>query len=245
MGSERLLRPCIILRIEYIETGRGARLQEQVKEVPVLIAQSGTLQGKRWVLNHDRFVIGRGEDSDVVIPDRQVSRHHACVRRTQDTYLIEDLGSKNGTHLNGVRILEPKSLQDGDIIQIALALELVFVGTEATIPLMSMEVSQMGLARLRMDPQAHRVLVMDVEVEPPLSPPQYRLLELLYRSPGRVISRDEIAEYVWPGTKGIGVSNQAIDALVRRLRDKLAEVDPGHDYVVTVRGHGFRLDNPA
>jgi DNA-binding response OmpR family regulator len=35
----------------------------------------------------------------------------------------------------------------------------------------------------------------------------------------------------------------AIDALVRRLRDRLAEVDPGHNYIVTVRGHGFRFDN--
>ena len=43
---------------------------------------------------------------------------------------------------------------------------------------------------------------------------------------------------------GMGVSEQAIDALVRRLRDRLAEVDEGHQYIVTVRGHGFRLDNP-
>jgi DNA-binding response OmpR family regulator len=39
------------------------------------------------------------------------------------------------------------------------------------------------------------------------------------------------------------VSEQAIDALVRRLRDRLAELDPDHRYVVTVRGHGFRLEN--
>jgi len=41
-----------------------------------------------------------------------------------------------------------------------------------------------------------------------------------------------------------GVSQQAIDALVRRLRDRLFELDAEHQYVVTVRGHGFRLDNP-
>jgi DNA-binding response OmpR family regulator len=43
---------------------------------------------------------------------------------------------------------------------------------------------------------------------------------------------------------GEGVSEQAIDALVRRLRDRLAEVDPNGEYIVTVRGHGFRMDNP-
>ena len=43
----------------------------------------------------------------------------------------------------------------------------------------------------------------------------------------------------------MGVSEQAIDALVRRLRDRLAEVDGSHQYIVTVRGHGFKLDNPS
>ena len=49
---------------------------------------------------------------------------------------------------------------------------------------------------------------------------------------------------VWPEALGEGVSEQAIDALVRRLRDRLNEVDPDAQYIVTVRGHGFRLDNP-
>ena len=38
---------------------------------------------------------------------------------------------------------------------------------------------------------------------------------------------------------------QALDALVRRLRDRLATIDSGHSYIVTVRGHGLRLDNPS
>ena len=52
-------------------------------------------------------------------------------------------------------------------------------------------------------------------------------------------------EAVWPEAIGEGVSEQAIDALVRRLRDRLAEVDPEAQFIVTVRGHGFRLDNPV
>jgi len=67
-------------------------------------------------------------------------------------------------------------------------------------------------------------------------------LELLYVGNGAVSSREDIIEVVWPGTEGIGVSEQAIDALVRRLRDRLNEVDD-YNYIVTVRGHGFRLDN--
>ncbi len=76
------------------------------------------------------------------------------------------------------------------------------------------------------------------EVDPPLSLPQYRLLEMLYDAGGAVCTRDGVVEAVWPEAVGEGVSEQAIDALVRRLRDRLAEVDPDNQYIVTVRGHG-------
>jgi DNA-binding response OmpR family regulator len=218
---------------------------KQLDESPVLIGQSGELQGRRWALDRSEVLIGRAPECDVVVPDRQVSRHHARLTRTDGGYIIEDLKSKNGTHVNGAQIDAPVALQDGDVIQVALAMSLMFVGTEATLPLSMDEASQMGLGRLRMDQDAHRAWIRDAELEPPLSPAQYSLLSLLYENMGRVISRSEVVETVWPESDEAGVSEQAIDALVRRLRDRLAEVDPGHDYVVTVRGHGFRLDNPA
>lgn len=220
-------------------------MPEKLVEAPVLIAQTGELQGTRWVLDADEILIGRSPDCDMVVPDRQVSRHHARLRRIPEGFLLEDLASKNGTHLNGEPIEDKVLLQDGDIIQVAFAVKLVYLGTEATIPLALSDVSQLGIGRLRMDPQAHRVWIGEEEIDPPLSPPQFRLLDLLYRNPDRVISRDEIVECVWPESRGEGVSEQAIDALVRRLRDRLFEIDADHKYVVTVRGHGFRLDNPV
>ena len=62
---------------------------------------------------------------------------------------------------------------------------------------------------------------------------------------GQVVRRDEIVATVWQGSESEGISEQAIDALVRRLRERLAGVDPRQPYLVTVRGHGFRLDNPG
>jgi DNA-binding winged helix-turn-helix (wHTH) protein len=59
-----------------------------------------------------------------------------------------------------------------------------------------------------------------------------------------VVTRAKIIEYVWGEEDAIGVTEQALDAIVRRLRDRLSSVDPKHLYVVTVRGHGLRLDNP-
>jgi hypothetical protein len=218
-------------------------MKDRMEEVPFLIAPDGELQGKRWPLVTETFLIGRGEDCDLVVVDRQVSRHHARIHRTPEGYVIEDLGSKNHTHLNGVRIESKIALQDGDEIQVALAIRLNFIGSEATLPLSVDEAIRFGIGRLRMEVQAHRVWVKEQEIDPPLSPPQFRLLELLYKSSG-VVTRDEIASHVWPGTDGIGVSDQAIDALIRRLRDRIYEVDSEYKYVITVRGHGFRLENP-
>jgi hypothetical protein len=212
-------------------------------ETPYLIAQSGPLQGERWLLQRDRFLIGRGPECDIVVPDRQISRQHARISRTAVGVQVEDLGSKNGTHVNGVRIEGPTTLQDGDVVQVAFTLELVFVAHDATLPLEGAGFGRVG--RLRMDARSHQVWLGGTEISPPLSAPQYRLLEILYRQPSRVVPREEVIGHVWPDAAGAGVSEQAVDALVRRLRDRLAELDLKQQYIVTVRGHGFRLDNPA
>jgi DNA-binding response OmpR family regulator len=134
---------------------------------------------------------------------------------------------------------KPQRLQDEDEIQIALCIKLGFVAADATLPL---ELSGPNRG-LNLDEAAHRVFVNGHELTPPLSVAQYRLLELLYEHTGEVISRDTVVNSVWPKEEATGISEQAIDALVRRLRERLAEADPDHNYIVTVRGHGFRLEN--
>jgi len=65
----------------------------------------------------------------------------------------------------------------------------------------------------------------------------------LWDAGGRVVTRDEIVDAVWPDDSMEGISEQAIDALVRRLRERIGDLDNDFRYVVTVRGHGFRLDS--
>lgn len=218
------------------------RNESRAADVPYLIAQAGPMTGQRWQLQADQMLIGRGPECEISIADRQISRHHARLHRTPQGYTVEDLGSKNGTHVNGVPVREPRLLQDGDVIQVAFTLELAFVAHDATLPMEGEGFGSIG--RLRLDSASHRVWVAQTELAPPLSGPQYRLLEALYRQPNRVVARDDVVKQVWPDAAGAGVSEQAIDALVRRLRDRLAEIDPDHQYIVTVRGHGFRLENP-
>jgi pSer/pThr/pTyr-binding forkhead associated (FHA) protein len=62
-------------------------------------------------------VIGR-EGCEIVLPDPEVSRRHAALRSVGDGIGIEDLGSLNGTFVNGERISEPVALKAGDTVQL-------------------------------------------------------------------------------------------------------------------------------
>lgn len=212
------------------------------KDHAMLILQRGAEAGRRWPLDRSRpLTIGRDEGCDIHLPDRQVSRLHARVCWSGDHYQVEDLGSKNGTHVNGQEVSSKMActLQDGDELQIALRFKLAFVDAGATAPL-SIEGDKQGL---RVDKETRQVIVNGSWVDPPLSLHQYRLIEVLWDSGGSVITRDQIVEAVWPEAASEGVSEQAIDALVRRLRERIEECDDEFRYIVTVRGHGFRLEN--
>jgi hypothetical protein len=210
-----------------------------VVEVAMLLMVEGPTPGKRFYVDQPVLLMGRDPVCDVNIPERQVSRRHASISVEDGRYLLKDLGSKNGTFVNGAEIEGTHALQDGDEVQIALCCKLAFVAADATAPVLLDEVAH----GLHMDLESKRVWVAGREVDPPLSLAQYRLLALLYEEPGRVYSRDEVVQAVWPEDDRDGISEQAIDALARRLRERLAEIDPEAQYVITVRGHGFRVEN--
>lgn len=218
-------------------------------ELPILIAQTGPLDGQRWLVESS-LLIGRESNCEITIPNREVSRYHARFTLTSEGVTIEDLGSKNGTHRNGHPVTEPMLLQDGDIIQIALAQQFVYIGSDvtATLPLESRITRPISLQsmdrKLRLDKRSRRVWIGGTELVPPLSVSQFHLLELLYDRQGLVVERHDLITTVWGEDEAVGVSEQALDALIRRLRDRLGSVDPSHSYIITMRGHGIRLDNP-
>jgi len=206
----------------------------------MLLIQEGNSPKTQWPLIKDKTIIGRDSSSDIQINERQISRQHAEITLTQQGYTIRDLGSKNGTFLNGQPVSgEPQLIHNGDEIGIALCAKTTFVAEEATAPVMMARQNRPGI---RIDTGAKRVWVMGREISPPLSLAQYNLLELLYQNAGHVVSRDAVVSRVWSEEDADGVSEQAIDALARRLRERIAEVDPANKYVETVRGHGFRLN---
>jgi DNA-binding response OmpR family regulator len=208
-------------------------------EKPILVISKGKNAGEQIALEKEVFVIGRDLDCDLVLAEQQVSRQHITIKRVERTYRMEDLDSRNGTWLNGEQVRGEHPLNSGDVIELAQVVRMTFIESGATAP---MPRDALGGRRLRLDKDARRAFVNGQEMLPPLSLPQYRLLELLIDAEGGVITRDEVVRAVWPDVQSDGVSEQAIDALVRRLRDRISEIDPENQYILTIRGHGFRVD---
>ncbi len=82
----------------------------------MLRMQAGPLAGQQFEIESE-LLLGR-TDADVTIDDPLISRRHAVVRVVDDALEVEDLGSLNGTWVNGERITEPKRLQSGDVVAV-------------------------------------------------------------------------------------------------------------------------------
>jgi len=213
-------------------------MADQILRDALLILSIDGVPQRTWTLDKATTTIGRWGDNDVAIVDRWVSRHHAQIQRQGTRYLIEDLDSKNGLFVNGERVTDPVHLQDGDQIAIAPRHLLTFVDTEATAPVLR---AQRGV---RIDEGACRVWVNGCELEPPLSSAQFALLTTLIDAPGQIFTREALAARVWPDEDPSGISDEAVNSLVRRLRKRLTEIDSNHRYIFAVRGHGFRFEQP-
>lgn len=74
--------------------------------------------GQRYVVNKDRFIIGRGkQSSDLTIKDPNVSRQHAMIEFAGGQYFMVDMGSTNGVEFNGQRVTR-KVIGEGDLFRI-------------------------------------------------------------------------------------------------------------------------------
>jgi two-component system, cell cycle response regulator len=87
----------------------------------VLIYPTGTDMGRRFTLDGDALIIGRGSDSDIVVDLDSVSRRHAKIERRGAVVMISDLGSTNGTYVNELQV-DSRALADGDQVKIGNAI---------------------------------------------------------------------------------------------------------------------------
>jgi DNA-binding response OmpR family regulator len=174
--------------------------------------------------------LGRAVENEIVIVSKRASREHAHIRREGRRTFLDDLGSTNGTFLNGERVLGSIQLRDGDQISIG---EVTFTfhdpdTTTRETPFPELEVNfEAGIVRLN----RHAVQ---------LSPKEFSLLAYLYQNRGKVCSKDEIGRTVWSEYQS-GIYDYQIENLIRRLRTKI-EGDPNLPVLlITVRGLGYKL----
>ncbi len=92
-----------------------------------LVTRRGPQPNQAFEISKDVTTLGRDISNDIVINDRETSRHHLRLMLAGDTLTIEDLGSTNGTFVNGKRVSGVSPLQNGDMIglgeTVTLALE--------------------------------------------------------------------------------------------------------------------------
>jgi len=87
--------------------------------VPHLRLASGHGPAEWFALRGERVVVGRSRDCELILPDVLLSRRHAELLHSGAGWLLRDLGSLNGTRLNGVRVARDTLLRDGDVVEIA------------------------------------------------------------------------------------------------------------------------------
>ena len=85
-------------------------------DLPAWATLTGTDNRDRLALHHNRAVVGRSVDGDVVIPNPSVSRSHALLWRESGRHWIADLGSANGTFVNGEPVFDVVEIDDADLI---------------------------------------------------------------------------------------------------------------------------------
>lgn len=103
-------------------------LRPRPRRAHVLECLKGKGAAPRIELKGDRLVLGRAENVDVVIDSEEVSRQHARFVRVDDEYQVEDLDSRNGVYVNGLKV-HLAVLREGDEVQFG---DLVFAYQEGS-----------------------------------------------------------------------------------------------------------------
>jgi pSer/pThr/pTyr-binding forkhead associated (FHA) protein len=95
----------------------------------LLVVQRGPGAGSRYLLDTDLSTVGRHPESDIFLDDITVSRRHVEFRRADGIFRVHDVGSLNGTYLNGDRV-DDAELQNGDEVRIG-KFRLIFFASDA------------------------------------------------------------------------------------------------------------------
>lgn len=101
-------------------TARPAETQRSEAVITVVAAEEPELAGQRFAFA-EQITFGRGAENDIVIPENFVSHRHAVIYQQGGQYVVEDLGSRNHTYVNGQPLQGAAYIKTGDVIRIGMA----------------------------------------------------------------------------------------------------------------------------
>ncbi|MBN1219718.1 MAG: FHA domain-containing protein [Anaerolineae bacterium] len=90
----------------------------QGRPAATLVVRQGSQAGMSFSISGNQAIIGREEGLDIILQDAEASRRHSRISWQAGQFVIEDLGSTNGTFVNGIQIAGPQVLNPGDSIGI-------------------------------------------------------------------------------------------------------------------------------
>ena len=91
-----------------------------------LVMRSGPTPGKTYPLSKTEIYVGRDISNDIAVNDAEISRKHARLTQQGDTFVVEDLGSTNGTFVDAQRLMGPHVLRPGELVMFGENVGMVF-----------------------------------------------------------------------------------------------------------------------
>lgn len=161
-----------------------------------VVTDEGPLRGEQLVIEGDELVLGRRENSDLLLADPHVSRAHALIRRQSGAIWLEDLGSTGGTFVNGEAVTGSQALRHGDVVR--------FGSVETRFEDRSSQMEREDATEM-LEPVA-----APAEDKPVLSPRQHEVLRYLQQG----LTNPEIA-------KRLGVTERTVKAHCQEVFDRL------------------------
>ncbi|HXG91021.1 MAG TPA: FHA domain-containing protein [Blastocatellia bacterium] len=225
-----------------------------------LVILQGESIGLALPIENERNVIGRGAQADIVLKDEVASRLHAEIIRAASVsgnieYFIKDLSSTNGTYLNGSRIVEQAQLFDSDRIRIGNHILKFSLLDEVELAALGKSQSSTSETQRSRGPSSQQIISFppfhipaDVDLlyredaVVPLEPQAVRVLRYLAENTGRVVTKDELLEAVWPD---VFTTDSVLKKAISQARHALGDDAKEARFIETFHRRGYRFIAPV
>ena len=210
-------------------------------KVQTLVVRAPGAAARLVRLDGEVITIGRDLTCTVQLDSPYVSRYHARIERRDNVAALIDLGSRNGSQLNGLPVDGEALFQPGDMLTIGDAtIQALDASTPTSRTLTFREEAPAPPAadHLHVDPHLYAVSIGGRPLERRLSVQEFELLRYLYEHHGRVCLRKELGDTVWGIDRW---DHNMLHRLVHRLKEKLEPAPERPRYVQTVPQFGYRV----